>query len=67
MSDRTVAVVLGCVVAVLLSFLVATAAALLARRDRATHSMACSRAAAAFGMTLALACSVTTALMAATR
>ena len=67
MSDHSAVVVLGCAVAVLLAVLVAIAAAVFARRDRATYPAACSKAAAAFGTALTLACSVTTALTSLTR
>lgn len=67
MSDHTITVAMGCAVAVLLAGLVATAAALLARRDQATHPATGFRAAAAFGTTLALACNITMTLMATRR
>jgi hypothetical protein len=66
-SYHSAVVVLGCAVAVLLAVLVAIAAAVFARRDRATYPAACSKAASAFGTALTLVCSVTTALVAVTR
>ncbi|GGO94556.1 hypothetical protein [Wenjunlia tyrosinilytica] len=66
MSDRTVMILLACVLAVIVAVLAAAAAGYLARCDHATPQAALSRAALVFAATLTLAANLTTALVALT-
>ncbi|SEB60097.1 hypothetical protein [Streptomyces sp. PAN_FS17] len=64
MSEKAVLVVLGCVLAVLVSVLVGAGAGYLSRRTGATYPAAVLQAGAAFAATLGVVAAVTAALTA---